>query len=382
MIANYQYYGPLSSSSQVVVSPYPITVVNNEIVGVNMQSYGATCFRMDDIADEERYQCWADLVHLQPSSTYYYMPVISYDDRNMTTNSLKFRTGPSNGDFTFISGGNLQWTDDAYALAKFAASQEPLFAFVGGDMSLDNGNANCYRDWDRWFTEWKRNMVTPSGYAIPLLTCIGDNEASDFMTPRAWNAFYLRYFPHQLDLASTIPQDRLLYHTHVFSNHSMFVVLDSGIHTTPEYQSVYLEFILNKYNVLNKFLGYHLGMYPSRPPNHMEKELVHEMRDAWGPVIDHYNVTFAFENHFERFKMTKKIRNGQVTDGVGTIYLGDGAWGLAFESDTPDWDLFEDLSATPSLFVVSASKTGACVQPYGRKDGEIEELYDQPICMS
>jgi hypothetical protein len=136
----------------------------------------------------------------------------------------KFRTGPSlsqNQTVTFTTGGDLQWSEAGKALAKFAASKSPLFAMIGGDIAFDNGMPTCYRRWDQWFTTWMETMVAPGNFSIPILTAVGDHEAGGFMRPRSKNAFYLRYFPHQIGLQNINPQDRPTHHYHIFSSHAM-----------------------------------------------------------------------------------------------------------------------------------------------------------------
>ena len=49
----------------------------------------------------------------------------------------------------------------------------------------------------------------------------------------------------------------------------------------------------------------------------------------WLPLFDRYNVVGAFENHVHQFKRTYPLKNGEVVnDTEGTIYFGDGAWGI------------------------------------------------------
>jgi hypothetical protein len=381
IIVNHHYYGDQTDYSQVFISKNSMNLVQGKVSGADT-SYRSTCFRMDAVHDESRYQCWTDITGLEPSTSYYYMTVVTLEGKNVTSGALKFRTGPTNGNATFVAGGGLQWTRDAYALAQHARSQEPLFAFLGGDISLDNGNANCYRDWDKWFTEWQHNMITPSGHYVPLLTSVGDNEASSFRTPRSWNAFYIRYFPHEIGLQSKAPQQRDLHHEHIISNHTVMMVLDSGIHTTPAYQTIFLEHALQLDNFKNRLVGYHLPMYPSTEPNGLERSIINEMRDEWEPVMDHHNVSFAFENHYQKFKITKKMLYGKP-DKDGTIFVGDGAWGATSNRehyDEFDTDYIEAESDVSNMAIVTVSDEGTCVLVVASQYSMITPLTALPVC--
>lgn len=66
-------------------------------------------------------------------------------------------------------------------------------------------------------------------------------------------------------------------------------------------------------------------MYPSFRPYGDEPSS--GLRDSWLPYFDQYNLTFGFENHDHAYKRTKPMRNS-VPDPTGTIYVGDGAWGV------------------------------------------------------
>lgn len=67
-------------------------------------------------------------------------------------------------------------------------------------------------------------MKTPSNYSIPLLTAIGNHESGGFRRPLEDDAYYIRYFPHELDLPCDDPMSRPLYHTHVFAHQVVYVI--------------------------------------------------------------------------------------------------------------------------------------------------------------
>jgi hypothetical protein len=364
MIINYQYYGykPLKSYVQVYQSPEsPKT------------NFTATCFRMNNILDEERYQCWADALNLQPGTTYYYKPFIVVSGQDpVTLEESKFRTGPSRNStegYTFTTGGDLEWSQAGIELAAKAANSNPLFGMVGGDIAYANGDPHCYRRWDQWFTHWQTKMVTSDGYTIPILTCIGNHEAGNFMMPKWRNGFYMRYFPHQIGLQSVNPQERPLTHYHLFSSHSMLLTLDSWVHLTPAEQTSWLNQTLARFSSLrNKFALYHISMYPSKVNiDEQDKTIIEAINRDWKPSFDHYGLTVGFENHFHCYKTTHPVRQDQKVEKFkGTRYLGDGAWGQRsrLEEVFSTSPLIKQVKNEAHIFVIRAENDQTVATSY------------------
>ena len=70
--------------------------------------------------------------------------------------------------------------DHAVETSQVAASHNPSFALIGGDLAYANGWAPCYLKWDMWLSQWEQHMVTPDGRMIPLIVAIGNHEAASF----------------------------------------------------------------------------------------------------------------------------------------------------------------------------------------------------------
>jgi len=276
--------------------------------------------------EEKRYQCWVDLINLNPDTTYYAMAFMN----DINGKELKFRTGPLDNEFTFISGGDLSWNNYSIPILKYLSQKEPLFAIVGGDISYDNGDPFCYRVWDLWFKNWDLYMKTPNNYSIPILTAIGNHEAGGFMQDRYYNTFSIRIFPHQTNLTLIDPNLRNTYHQHILSNNAAIIVLDSWAHSNPKDQKDWLNNILSKMNqIRNKFAVYHASIYPWRviQDNQIEKPIIDSMKINWLPLFDQYQMTAVFENHIHAYKKTFPLRNG-TRNIPGTLYLGDGQMGV------------------------------------------------------
>jgi hypothetical protein len=362
MIVNYQYQGNNPQFAHVALG-HPN--------GTNT-TVQATCFRLTILHEEQRYQCWADLIGLLSNSTYYYSPMIMSDYMNISAGNFKFRTGPSllsNHSFSFIEGGDVALSREQVALLKYASKLEPLFFIIGGDIAYENGDPNCYRKWDQFFNDWNEYMITPNGYSVPLLTCIGNHEASGFNVPRSYDAYYIRLFPHQTGLQSIDPQSRKLYHRHKIGSQTGIVLLDSSVHTSISDQTGWLKSTLNDMSSLrNKFVAYHVPVYGSKQSI---LEIGSQQQSQWIPLFDYYNVSIAFEHHFHLYKRTHKLFHNKIsTDDRGTYYFGDGCMGIvepypaSMFSKSP---LLADVQNVPNIWYVIANGTQIRSRPYGYK---------------
>lgn len=102
--------------------------------------------------------------------------------------------------------------------------------------------------------------------------------------------FFLNYFPQALGMKDIKPKDRPIYHAHNIANHTVVLVLDSGIlEPMRGDQSKWLEKELNTTTAVNKFTMYHYALYPS---------ITHEYtvngddKIEWTSIFDRY--TFLF----------------------------------------------------------------------------------------
>ncbi|KAL0488173.1 purple acid phosphatase [Acrasis kona] len=411
MIVNYQLHGNQPTNSHVLISRKSFVTQrldeNNQTEVIidysNVHQYESKCFDMN-FEDEQRHQCWCDLTMLKPNTIYHYLPVTQHSNqKNITTlQEYKFKTGPpltSDDTFTFVTGGDVQFAESGTMLAKFAAAKDPLFVMIGGDIAFANGEPECYRRWDAWFQKWMTLVVTSQNLTVPMLTSVGDHEASGFDMPREKNYFYLRYFPHQIGLYDTEPLQRQTFHHHLIGSHGLIVVLDSWIHTHPKHQTTFIKNTLEKYsNRGNNFFLYHSAVYPSKvlQKDTVDYKVVTCLHETWRPLFDSYNVSAAFENHFHLYKLTFAIFQDEIhtkKDG-GTTYLGDGAWGLRSGASEDhiakgsEYKLLRDVRNVAHVYVVRAyhyhnkelQPLGyAAVHPYGydEKKKMIVKLWSQ-----
>lgn len=261
-----------------------------------------------------------ELVDLQPASSYQFR--IGSDGK-----IFKFRTMPSQliHPVQFVSGGDM-YRDSLEAFAntnKQAANTRPLFALIGGDIAYTGRRYRFLKEdgrrWLDWLITWKRTMVTPEGFLIPLIPAIGNHETNGSFdeTPSQAPFFYALFsFPGQQG-----------YRVLDFGNYLSIFVLDTN-HTHPieGRQAAWLQMALKaRKNVLHKAAIYHVPAYPSQGNfDHPASQMVRKM---WVPSFEAYGLNVAYEHHAHTYKRTHLIKDGKVS-GEGVLYLGDGAWSV------------------------------------------------------
>jgi hypothetical protein len=271
-----------------------------------------------------------------------------------------FRTASASGNITFVAGGDYETgsTDSqqlgpqlSRAASDRSSSSGLAFGVMAGDVCYENAMPTCYRRWDFWLREWNANMrgadasvTPPRALLVPIVTAVGNHEAGGMFAQSAERMpFYARYLPQQVALQNANPgTGRPMYHAHWLGNHTLLLVLDSGVIAGNEVdnalsaQTVFVRAALAQAvaaNVRNRIVTYHYSLYPSKQ-NPWEAAFVATLRAAWGPLFDEFNVTLAFENHYHLFKVTHQIRGDAVVGSpfdatrTGVTYLGDGNWGL------------------------------------------------------
>lgn len=272
-----------------------------------------------------RYVYYVELDGLTPNTTYYVTVGDATDPTTTSRNMLKFRTAPTSGGFTFVQGGDLGLSSTTATLVAGAASKEPLYMALGGDLAYANSISTCYQRWDDWLAMYETNAITPTNYTIPIVASIGNHENGGFALPLTNIAFYTRYFVQQT-LGSFLPQNLPTYHVQYISN-QILLALDSNVGVTPVSQQSFVNSILGTAPVGTfKTAMYHAPAYPSyRPSSDPDSTAV---RTGFVPVFDSNNLTIAFENHDHAYKRTYRLRGGNQ-DPTGTLYVGDGAMGVS-----------------------------------------------------
>ncbi|MCC6669468.1 MAG: metallophosphoesterase family protein [Planctomycetes bacterium] len=219
----------------------------------------------------------------------------------------------------FVTGGDMGPWAETRVLLRHAARTKPDFALIGGDIAYANGRLEDVDNWDSWLTYWTEEMVTPDGFAVPVVLGIGNHEVDGGFGQKPEKApFYFGFFA----------QDPRSYFTRRFGANLVCFILDSG-HVAEHggAQALWLDQALQAHReVPFKAALYHVPLYPSH--RDFEGEGSKAGRAHWAPLFDRHGLTVAFENHDHTWKRTAPLRaNRVVRDGV--LYLGDGCFGVA-----------------------------------------------------
>lgn len=317
----------------------------------------------------DRRACYmACLKDLKPGETYYF---VAGDEENGFTKERSFRTlRGGDAPLRFINGGDMGTSPRTEKLLKLAGEVDPEFGVIGGDIPYSNGLLAEYGDWEKWFANWDKYMVGKDGRMIPIVAAIGNHEVNRYESEN----FELRS-PDYYSLLGR--QGDMPYFSRKFGDNVVFFLLDSG-HLCPHEgtQTTWLEQEFEKYrDVKWKFAAYHVPLYPTYRP--YDGEGSKKGRTYWGPLFDKYGLTVGFEHHDHVFKRTKPIKGEQVVD-KGTIYVGDGAFGVdprKFQDEQRPYD--EKRGSIAHFWVVDVTSKKVSLKAID-EDGKTIDSFDLP----
>ena len=268
-----------------------------------------------------------ELTALAPGTTYEFR-------LGQEENIRRFRTLPATLDhpLTFVEGGDPQDGPVMEQMMRLAASRDPDFAVLGGDLTFDDGLPEHAGRVERFFRALGRELVASDGRHIPVIVCLGNHDVNrneqwilnddalpqDAAARRALAPYFLNAWP--------FPGERG-YGVLDVGDYLSFVLLDTNhLNAVDGPQLAWLRETLSaRRNVPHLFPIYHVPAYPG--VRDMNDELSKLIRDKWTPLFDQAGIRLAFEHHEHAFKVTHPMRGGQRDDD-GIIYLGGGAMGI------------------------------------------------------
>lgn len=288
---------------------------------------------------------------------------------------FKFRTMPKDlsQPVRFVTGGDVyherRWMDRMNTLA---ARQDPAFVVFGGDLAYAHGGTNEEQvtRWFDYFDSWKKCAVTAEGRLIPMLVAIGNHEVKgSYRQPLAKaQSFYTLFSSPGLQGYQCLDFGKYL---------SLFLLDSDHTHTIAGEQTTWLEKQLAaRRKVPHLIPVYHTPGYPSHR-NDMATQ-AKEVRAHWCPLFDKYGVKLAFENHDHCFKRTHPLRAGKVHP-QGTVYLGDGAWGVGLRKPVPaaSRDYLARTGEIRHLFVVTLYPEARQVLAVNEGGQVFDEVYQR-----
>ncbi len=270
----------------------------------------------------------------------------------------QFRTAPTTlaKPLKFIIGGDLYLSRHLfYKMGQVVMDQDPLFAVLGGDLAYAVSNPSIFADkpskqWRKFLADWTKCMRTTEGRLIPFLLVIGNHDINSTTQELVFSLFD---YP-----------GKELYQAVDFGSYLSLLLLDTGhVSAIEGPQTDWLAKALEqRKNVPHLMAVYHLGAYPSfysyasRGPK--------TIRNHWCPLFDKYAVRACFEHHSHAFKKTFPLKADQKAATGGTIYFGDGCWGVKPRKTHNAWYL-EKHSSQNHVFLVEMTPQSASISALG-----------------
>jgi len=278
------------------------------------------------------------------------------EDRSGT---FSFQTMPAtlNRPLTFAIGGDNRHKQEWMEQTNLAVMKdEPAFVVWGGDLADANGQRELIIRWEEWFDAIKNTLIAENGRVTPIIVGIGNHDvvkgyAAKHEGYEPTNAWRARIAPEFYEFFPFPGQPG--YGVLDFGNYLSLVLLDSA-HTNPVEgaQTQWLDSVLRQRQQVPHVLPvYHVPAFPSvKSYSGVEEAAV---RTHWTPLFDKYKIRSAFEHHNHAYKRTHPIK-GEKLDPAGTVYFGDGAWGVnvrPVHDPETTWYLAQALSERHAIMV-------------------------------
>ncbi|MFZ4483293.1 MAG: fibronectin type III domain-containing protein [Chthoniobacterales bacterium] len=258
----------------------------------------------------------------------------------------EFRAGPQAGTHSFVTmpatlkaplrfveGGDVYGDERLMdQMNRFAASLDPAFVVLGGDLGYENGQPELAGRWLRFMQSLSQHLRAPDGRMIPVLAAVGNHEVrredQNLIRPgampknsrdrRGLAPLYFASFPFPGDPG---------YNVLDCGNYLSLVFLDTNhLNLVAGRQSAWLARTLEaRKNRPHLLPVYHVPAYPS--VRAYDGEVNQAIRRAWVPLFEKAGVRLSFEHHDHSLKVTPPIRSGRRRpDGI--VFVGDGSWGV------------------------------------------------------
>lgn len=303
----------------------------------------------------------AQLKKLKPETTYEFR-INSYQ------RTYHFTTMPAalTSELKFIVGGDLSVSSTTRTMNRIAGERKPDFVVWGGDLAYEDGNLEKSDLFVEFWRDWY-NQSTIQNRIIPVISAIGNHEVVKHYGGTVENApFFYMFFPHEGNSG---------YRVVDFGNYLSILLLDTD-HTNPiaGRQTRWLENTLRERKTKPHLIPvYHVPAFPSHRFYNTSQSV--SVRENWLPLFDEYQIPIAFEHHDHTFKRTVPIKNEQENPS-GTVYLGDGAWGVPVRNvfnPATTWYL-EKASSTHHFFEVTLTPTNIDVKAINAQNSIFDEV--------
>jgi len=312
----------------------------------------------------------ASLTGLHPETRYEFQVV----DRT----SRFFQTLPKtlSRPIRFLVGGDIYTgaIADFKKLNIIGAATNPDFVLIGGDITYTGKFSEKefatkgLNKWLDWLRIWTETMVTPQGNMIPFLPILGNEDVLGcYNGDPSKSPYFYALFPNGG------------YYVIDCGDYLSIVCLDSGhTHAVDGEQKTWLaDTLKNRAAIPHKFALYHVPAWPSR--RKFNYSLSVAIREHWVPYFDTYQVAAGFEHHDHCYKRTKCLKNGQI-DPQGTVYMGDGTWGIVKPRAPKNHSIWylEKAQAAQYVLLVTITTQERRYEAMGL-DGKVFDTFTQPL---
>jgi len=297
-------------------------------------------------------------------------PGRTYEFKTGDSPVWKFRTAPAQLEpgMTFAAGGDSDVTPEAEEILRTAASRDPLFIHVGGDLAYSDGQ-HVEQEMEFWRI-YHRAAQTKEGRLIPLVAGIGNHEVQGgywkpnqtFAQMREKAPFYYALFGGLYRTEEPVALD--------FGDYLSLLMLDTG-HVTPmERQTSWLEKNLeSRKGVPWLFSSWHVAAYPSAR-GWDSQPMSGYARENWIPLIEKSRTAGVFNHHdhdLQRVETEGKAGRKIMVFGNGAIGAGL-RWANCEESAR----LAKFRAMEHHIYVVSLTADKVVVTAVGRQGQELD----------
>ncbi len=304
---------------------------------------------------------FARLTDLKSGMRYYF--VLRDTIQNIVSRELSFKTLPENAtSLMIVAGGdsrnsipiiemNPKKCRDGFRNGNILVSKiVPDVVLFGGDFTLNKLFWNRHREWRHWFSDWQLT-ITPDGLLIPIIPALGNHEDS-------------------LDLVMffDMPSTNGVYHHLLGGNLASLSTLNDlkPVCNLPETNAMDSTLKTDKATTRWQLVQYHIPMNPQGTRYGKREDLIR----CWAPLFQKRGVDVASESHAHIMKTTfpmilDTLNNGNMirNDSLGTIYIGEGAWGAPLRKMRPSKPYIRNQQSVHGFHVLQISRESIQITP-------------------
>ena len=274
-----------------------------------------------------------EIDNLEPATKYYF---VTGDELNGYSPEMSFKTLPiDDRPIVLLQGGDMGSDSDISIVPQTALLNKPDAILIGGDIAYVDGEADKFYRWLSWFQFMNEVMVDEKLHLTPMIVAIGNHETKGiFGSKKSKVPYYYRLFPQNGNRA---------YFSRKPGANNILIVLDTvhGDNPGGSQKSWMKKELKAEIETPNKLALYHIPLYPGhRSFNTFPSQL---MRNTWRKYFDRYGLAVAFENHDHVYKRTFMLKDNEIVDSNGTVYVGDGCWGRKTRTTEERWYLKASL---------------------------------------